>query len=143
MKSFDALVGPSVRATMQENRQLKKVISQIVPGTTMAHILFCRIDAVSLKITVDNSAWIPRLRFSNGQIIDHLKEKRYQIELVSYHVAPAAMQQSRTYSRKPEAPSLGKISPLISLASELADHSNGEDDQLVQQLSRLANNLDP
>ncbi|MGQ7843024.1 DciA family protein [Granulosicoccus sp. 3-233] len=89
MKSLHNLINKTTRAAMQQDSQMKQVISRIVPSTSMAHINFCRLEAGRLRITVDNASWIAKLRFSERQIVGALREARMDVVTLSFHVAPA------------------------------------------------------
>ncbi len=84
---------------MQQDRHIKQVISRIVPATTLAHIQFCRIEGGRMRITVDNASWIAKLRFSERQILDAIRDEKLDAITMSFHVVPAETPVTRTTSR--------------------------------------------
>lgn len=141
MKSFESLIGANTRATIHQNHQVKQLISQIVPAKTLIHVQFCRIEADRLYITVDSSAWIARLRFSDRQIIDFLERHAYGISSISYHVAPANKPTLRRSLRKPAKPDICAVRSLEAAADQVKDPLDGSSDDLRQELLNLAKNL--
>ena len=69
MKPFDSLIGPAARAAMGEDRRIRGVISRIVPADALAHVMFCRLRERQLRVTLDSAAWVPRLRFTERQLL--------------------------------------------------------------------------
>jgi len=117
MKSLHNLINKTTRAAMQQDSQMKQVISQIVPATSMAHVLFCRLEAGRLRITVDNAAWIAKLRFSERQIVGALRQINLDVVTISFHVTPAEVPV-----RGPDRPSVDRRSNAAALAlARLAD----------------------
>ena len=84
---------------MQQDRHIKQVISRIVPATTLAHIQFCRIEGGRMRVTVDNASWIAKLRFSERQILDAMRDEKLDAITMSFHVAPAETPITRTTTR--------------------------------------------
>ena len=123
---------------MQQDRQIKHLISQIVPATTLAHIEFCRVEGGRLRLTVDNAVWVAKLRFSERQIIGTLKKAQYDVHALSCHVAPAENVEARTSLRTPNKTSRRTVDALAALADQSADR---DDDSLRQELLKLAEKL--
>jgi len=59
-----------------------------MPPESLDHVQFCRIENRILKLTLDNSSWLARLRFSSGQIIDELNRDGISVSQATWHVAP-------------------------------------------------------
>ena len=137
MKSFENLVAVTTRAAMRDDRQIKQVISRIVPAKSLAHIEFCRIEGGRLRITIDSAAWISRLRFMERQIIDALRAQRMDCHTVSFHVSPAQRPVVRKTVRHAKKTPSG-VTTLESAAQAVADSG---DDSLRQELLKLARNL--
>lgn len=74
---------------MRDNRQIKSIISQIVPAKTLQQIEFCRVEGGRLRITLTSAAWASKLRFFERQIIGELKSAALDAHTVSYHVSPS------------------------------------------------------
>lgn len=140
MKSFNTLVGKTTRAAIASDRQIKQVISRIVPSSTLTHIQFCRLEGGRVRITVDSSAWVSRLRFSERQIIDALRGQRFDVHTASYHVAPDETPSARKTLRTAQRTQTGSAS-LEAAASAVADSEDGGDDRLRQELLKLARTL--
>lgn len=87
MKTFNDLISTTARRAMQDDRRIRRLISRIVPADALAHIQFCRFDSRVLRITVDNAAWLSRLRFSERQLIDALRCDDIDADTISWHVA--------------------------------------------------------
>ncbi len=85
---------------MQQDCHIKQVISRIVPATTLAHIQFCRIEGGRMRVTVDNASWIAKLRFSERQILDAMRDEKLDAITMSFHVVPAETPVTRTTLRK-------------------------------------------
>lgn len=161
MKSFQNLIDKATRATIQQDRQIKQLISRIVPATTLAHIEFCRVEGGRLRVTVDNAAWVAKLRFSERQLLGALREGRMDVYSVSFHVSPAETPVVRKTERKPNRRSDTAAVAIAALAeSAIQDHSGpdhgeamdtlekshsvvrrGGDDRLRQELLKLAARL--
>ena len=138
MKSFSSLIDKTTRTVMQQDRQIKHLISQIVPATTLAHIEFCRVEGGRLRLTVDNAVWVAKLRFSERQIIGTLKKEQFDVHTLSCHVAPADNVEARTSLRTPNKTSRRTAAALAALADQSADR---DDDSLRQELLKLAETL--
>lgn len=138
MKSFGTLVGKTTRAAIASDRQIKRVISQIVPASTLKHIAFCRLEGGRVRITVDSAAWVSRLRFSERQIIDAMRSQRLDVHTASYHVVPSETPPPRKTIRVPERTQSGAAS--LEAAASAVNDSDGND-QLRQELLKLARTL--
>ncbi len=137
MKSFETLVGKTTKAAIRNDRQIKQVISQIVPASSMPHILFCRNEGGRLRITVDGAAWVSRLRFMERQIIDVLRAQRYDTHTVSFHVTPAEIPVVRKTVRAPRK----SLSGSVRLEDTANSFKGAGDDRLRQELLQLARTL--
>lgn len=126
---------------MLENSQIKRVISRIVPATTMAHVQFCRVEGGRMRLTVDSAAWIARIRFSNRQIIDELRRLSYDVHTISYHVAPAEQPVSRITARNPVKATPRAAAAIEATAAQLKLKSSGQNDSLRLELLKLAKKL--
>ena len=138
MKSFNTLVGKTTRAAIAGDRQIKQVISRIVPASTLSHIEFCRLEGGRVRITVDSAAWVSRLRFSERQIIDEMRSQRLDVHTASYHVAPNETPTPRKTLRVPQRTQNGAAS-VEAAASAVTD--SGDEDRLRQELLKLARTL--
>ncbi len=140
---------------MQQDRHIKQVISRIVPATTLAHIQFCRIEGGRMRITVDNASWIAKLRFSERQILDAMRDEKLDAITMSFHVVPAETPVTRTTSRTANRTSSAAARAIAILAAS-TDHSEPTtpsvsprkrsivrqgDDRLRQELLKLAARL--
>ncbi len=144
---------------MQQDRHIKQVISRIVPATTLAHIQFCRIEGGRMRITVDNASWIAKLRFSERQILDAIRDEKLDAITMSFHVVPAETPVTRTTSRTANRTSSAAARAIEILAAS-TDDSGGPtmpadqpdssqkksivrqgDDRLRQELLKLAARL--
>lgn len=121
MKSLHNLISKAAHAAMQQDRQMKQVISRIVPANTLAHIQFCRLEAGRLRITVDNATWIAKLRFSKSQIVGALREAKLDVVTLSFHVAPAETPITRTVERVANRGSNEAARALMRLADSTAE----------------------
>jgi len=139
MKSFNSLVSESARTALRNDRQIKEVISQIVPSATLAHIEFCRLEGGRLRLTVDNAAWIAKLRFSERQLVDTLRSTGLDVHTVSFHVSPAEKPALRTTTRQANQPSRRSATALAQAAEAIG--GSNEDDSLRQELLKLAARL--
>jgi len=137
MKTFSSLIDGATSSTLRNDSQIRKVISQIVPANTMAHIQFCRVEGGRLRITVDSSAWVSRLRFSERQIIDVLREKRFDTHTISYHVTPAERPAVRKTVRCPTK----SIDSARSLEQTAEALTGDENNRLRLELLKLARQL--
>ncbi len=130
MKSLHNLINKTTRAAMQQDSQMKQVISQIVPATSMAHVLFCRLEAGRLRITVDNAAWIAKLRFSERQIVGALRTVTLDVVTISFHVAPAEVPVAgpvrESFDRRSNAAALA-LARLADTTAEPMDEANPAD----------------
>lgn len=135
MKSFDSLVGSAARKAMHDDRRIKQVISRIVPTSAVDHLLFCRLEDERLRITVTTAAWVARLRFQERQIIDILRHERFQLNAISWHVAPAETPQMRKTIRQAN-PVTEQAAAMLQSTAEGAD-----DDRLQAALQRLSTTL--
>lgn len=149
MKSFDALITAQARAAMKENNHIKQVISQIVPATSVAHIEFCRVEGGRLRVTVDNAAWIAKLRFGERQLVRALRAEKYDVHTVSWHVSPAEKPIPRVTRRTPNPLSRKSADAIRALAqttegepSEKPSSQMSESgEKLRQELLKLATKL--
>ena len=169
MKSFSTLVGKTTRAAIANDRQIKQVISRIVPASTLSHIEFCRLEGGRVRITVDSAAWVSRLRFSERQLIDALRSQRFDVHTASYHVAPdetpalrktvrapqkktqtgaasveaaaLAMAQSATAQSDVEKTGMSESGAVKSGVINSGVIKSGNDDRLRQELLKLASTL--
>ena len=139
MKSFNSLVDQSARTAIRDDHQIKQVISQIVPATTLSHIEFCRLEGGRLRLTVDNAAWVAKLRFSERQLIDTLRATGLDVHTVSFHVSPAEKPILRTTKR--QANQLSKRSATTLTQAAEAIGGEDKDDSLRQELLKLAARL--
>ncbi len=141
MKSFETLIGTTTRATLQQDYRIKRVISRIVPVSTLDHIEFCRLEGGRLRLTVDSAAWVARLRFSERHIIDILRQERLDIHTVSFHVSPAEEPAVRTTRRKPNGGSDAAARALAALANtvdSVATEPQGGDNAAAVHSQRTA-----
>jgi len=120
MKSLHNLISKATGAVIQQDRQIKQVISRIVPANTLTHIDFCRLEAGRLRITVDNATWIAKLRFSERQIVGALREAKLDIVTLSFHVAPAETPVKRTVERVANRGSDEAARAFVQLAASMA-----------------------
>lgn len=144
---------------MQQDRHIKQVISRIVPATVLAHIQFCRIEGGRLRVTVDNASWVAKLRFSERQILDVMRDEKLDAITMSFHVVPAETPVTRTTSRKANRTSSAAARAIAILAANTDDSSEPTvpaqpshtpqkrtivrqgDDRLRQELLKLAARL--
>lgn len=124
MKSFDTLITAQARTAIKENNHIKKVISQIVPATSVAHIEFCRVEGGRLRVTVDNAAWIAKLRFGERQLVRALRAENFDVHTVSWHVSPAEKPVPRVTRRAANPLTKKSAEALTALAA--ADQSAPE-----------------
>ena len=144
---------------MQQDRHIKQVISRIVPATTLAHIQFCRIEGGRMRVTVDNASWVAKLRFSERQILDAMRDEKLDAITMSFHVVPAESPIARTTTRTVNRTSSAAARAIANLAAS-ADSSREPtlptepsdtpqkrtivrqgDDRLRQELLKLAARL--
>ncbi|ASJ75880.1 DciA family protein [Granulosicoccus antarcticus] len=160
MKSFSNLIDRATRTAMQQDRHIREVISRIVPATTLAHIQFFRIEGGRMRVTVDNAGWITKLRFSERQILDAMRDQKLDVITMSFHVMPAEIPVARTTHRTAN-PTSSNAARCIALLAASADDQMGEpaapayranlsprksivrqgDDRLRQELLKLAARL--
>ena len=137
MKSLEKVIQPklgeSIRGAIQKDRQIKDLISRIVPVSTAVHIVFCRLEERRLRITVDNAVWLPRLRFMERQIIDILRSDRLAVDSVSCHVMPKDKVPIPT-RRAPNPPSI-KAASMVQATAESVDDKRLE--RALQKMARL------
>ena len=137
MKSLEKVIQPklgeSIRGAIQMDRQIKDLISRIVPVSTAVHIVFCRLEDQRVRITVDNAVWLPRLRFMERQIIDILRAERLAIDSVSCHVMPQEKAPIPT-RRAPNTPS-GKAASMVEATAESVDDKRLE--KALRKMARL------
>lgn len=126
---------------MRQNRQIKQVISQIVPEDILRHIQFCRIENGRLRMTVDSAAWVARLRFSDRQLIDTLTHHKLMVSAISYHVVPPEKSIARKVQRSTPASSERSITTLKTAAAAMNTTGEEDDDRLRQELLRLAEKM--
>ncbi len=106
---------------MQQDRHIKQVISRIVPATTLAHIQFCRIEGGRMRVTVDNASWIAKLRFSERQILDAMRDEKLDAITMSFHVVPAETPITRTTTRTANRTS-SEAARAIAILAASTDH---------------------
>ncbi|MFK7853850.1 MAG: DciA family protein [Granulosicoccus sp.] len=140
MKSFNSLVDQSTRTAISNNRQIKELISQIVPSATLSHIEFCRLEGGRLRVTLDSAAWVAKLRFSERQLVDTLRAAGLDAHTVSFHVSPEEKPVLRTTSRKANQASTRSADSLMQAAAAVGS-SDEDDDSLRHELLRLAAKL--
>ncbi len=159
MKSFNNLIDMTTWRAVQQDRHIKQVISRIVPATTLAHIQFCRIEGGRMRVTVDNASWIAKLRFSERQILDAMRDENLDAITMSFHVVPAETPVTRITSRTANRTSSAAARAIAILAASTdssreptmpADSSGSPgkksivrqgDDRLRQELLKLAARL--
>lgn len=108
----------------------------------MEHIEFCRIEGGRLRITIDSAAWIPKLRFSEQQLISAIRERHSDTHTISYHVSPERRPLvSKTFRSAEKA--RGASAAIEAAANAVADKSveGGDGDKLRQELLKLAKTL--
>jgi len=144
MKSFEKVIQPklgeSIRGAISDDRQIKELISRIVPVSTAVHIVFCRLEDERLRLTVDNAVWLPRLRFMERQIIDTLRNERLSITSVSCHVMPEEREPSIAM-RKANPVSARAASLVESTANGIDSNAEGnhpDDSRLGKALLKMA-----
>lgn len=136
MKPFDSLIGSAARAAMDEDRRIRGVISRIVPAEALAHVMFCRLRDRQLRVTLDSAAWIPRLRFSERQLLAALARDGLEARTVSWHVTPLKRPAPReTRRRDANAGSAQAARAMLSAARDV------DDEVLSEQLRRVARRL--
>lgn len=137
MKSFDSLIGPETRAAMENARELHAIVSRTVPRDAAEHILFCRLTDDRLRLTLDHSAWVAKLRFNERQIVRVLAGEGFRVKQVSWHVAPPEQTGTRG-TRRPPAAIPGPVAArrFAALANDFDD-----DDPLGRSIRRLARTL--
>ena len=121
MKSFDKLITAKTRAAISQNNHIKQVISRIVPASSAAHIEFCRIEGGRLRVTVDNAAWVAKLRFSERAMVQALRTEKLDVHTISWHVAPLEKPQARVTLRQPNELSARSAAALTALADTTTD----------------------
>jgi len=142
MKTFSNLIGQSTKAVIDEDRKIKRAISQIVPANSLAHIQFCRLEGGRLRITVDSAAWVSRLRFMEKQIIGVMRQHQFDSHTISYHVSPEVKTAVNKSVRRPVKARNG-ASSMEAAANAVADKTleGGDGDRLRQELLKLARTL--
>ena len=140
MKPFNSLVDESARTAIRDDCQIRQLISRIVPATTLAHIEFCRLQGGRLRLTIDNAAWVPKLRFSERQLVDTLRATGLDVHTISFHVSPAEKPVNRTTCRKANQPSSRSAAALTQAANAIGNED--DDDSLRQELLKLAAKLE-
>jgi len=149
MKSLDTLINAETRAAIEQNNCIKQVISRIVPASSAAHIEFCRIEGGRLRVTVDNAAWVAKLRFGERQIIRSLKAQQLDVHTVSWHVSPPEKPVPRITRRKPNQLSTQSAAYLEALAAteepqgvvDELEEPTDSGEKLRQELLKLAAKL--
>jgi len=141
MKSFENLVGKTTRAAIADDRQIKQLISRIVPVGTMAHIEFCRLEGGRVRITVDSAVWISRIRFMERQIIDDLRKAGRDTHTMSYHVSPEIRPVVRKTVRQAAKTTSGSTAIEAAADAIKGDQTGNGDDRLRQELLKLARTL--
>ena len=136
MKPFDSLIGSAARAAMGEDRRIQAVISRIVPAEALAHVMFCRLRDRQLRVTLDSAAWVPRLRFSERQLLAALARDGLEARTISWHVTPVKRPAPReTRRRDANAGSAQAARAMLSAARDV------DDEVLSEQLRRVARRL--
>ncbi len=136
MKPFNELINQSAQRAMQDDRRIRKVIAQIVPGEILAHIQFCRIDNQVVSVTVDSANWVARLRFSTAQILSNLNAANINASSVSWHVTPsksAVEPRQSAFRKRTRSEAAAQI--VASTAAEM------EQDELQAALLKVAAQL--
>ena len=136
MKSFDSLIGPVARAAMRDDNRIREVISRIVPAEALAHVTFCRLSERQLRITLDSAAWVPRLRFSERQLLAALAREGLEARTVSWHVAPAKNPGVRAPSRR-----VASTASTHAARAVLSAAASIDDPELAGQMRRMAERL--
>ena len=112
------------------------MISRIVPAEALAHVSFCRVAGRQLRITLDNAAWIPRLRFGERQLLAALAREGMDVRTVSWHVTPAKPPSARTPARRRAAGGSESAARAVLSAALAVD-----DEELAGQLRLMARRL--
>ncbi len=137
MKSLEKIIQPklgaSIRGAIQKDRQIRDLISRIVPVSTAVHIVFCRLEDERLRITVDNAVWLPRLRFMERQIIDTLRAERLAVDSVSCHVMP--QEKEPTPTRRTPNPASSKAASMVQATADGVGDERLE--KALQKMARL------
>ena len=121
---------------MGEDRRIRGVISRIVPADALEHVMFCRLRERQLRVTLDSAAWIPRLRFSERQLLAALARDGLEARTVSWHVTPVKRPAPReTRRRDANAGSARAARAVLSAARDV------DDAELSDQLRRMAARL--
>lgn len=142
MKSFRTLIDYSTKAVIINDRRIKRVISQVVPAKTMAHIEFCRVEGGRMRITVDGAAWISRLRFMEKQIITMMREHKFDCHTISYHVSPETRPVVSKTMRRAVKTNNSAASMEAAANAVAVDSTEGDGgDKLRQELLKLARTL--
>lgn len=149
MKAFENLIAVQTRAAITQNNHIKQLISRIVPASSAAHIEFCRIEGGRLRVTVDNAAWIAKLRFSERQLIQALRAEKLDVHTASWHVAPIDNPKPRVTLRTPNELSSRSAAALTALAAATTDDpqqapiikTTESGEKLRQELLKLASKL--
>ena len=112
-----------------------------------------------MRVSVDNASWIAKLRFSERQILDAMRDEKLDAITMSFHVVPAETPVARTTSRTANRTSSAAAQAMAILAAS-TDHSREPknpadlscspskksivrkgDDRLRQELLKLAARL--
>jgi len=136
MKKFSELVDLDVKQALQDDRKIRQIIARILPPDGLERVQFCRIENRILKLTLDNSSWLARLRFSSGQIIDELNSEGITTSQATWHVAP---ERARA---EPRAKTFRSRERSQSSANILRTTAEGmESDELQRALLKVAEQL--
>jgi len=138
MKTFDDLISSAARQAMHDDRRIRRLISRIVPADALAHVQFCRIDGMVLRLTVDNASWLSRLRFSESQIIGELATKGIEANTISWHVASEKLTTpKRSSKRKIQTGAAHHSAAIVRATAEALE----EDNPLKRALLKTAQHL--
>ena len=138
MKTFNDLISTTARRAMQDDRRIRRLISRIVPADALAHIQFCRFDSRVLRITVDNAAWLSRLRFSERLLIDALRRDDIDADTISWHVAvEKPVNTCRESTRKVSTGASSRSAAIVRATAE-----SMQDDDLRRALLKTVKNLE-
>lgn len=141
MKSFDSLIDPETLASVQRARELHAVVSRNMPRNAVPHLVFCRLVDDQIRLTLDHTAWVARLRFAERKLLKDLATEGIAVKRVSWHVAPPEQRRpdgrgSGTPSRTAQRPGPVAVENLRALAADFEDN-----DAFGDSLRRLAHVL--
>jgi len=125
-----------VKQALHDDQKIRQVIARIMPPESLASLQFCRIENQILKLTLDNSSWLARLRFSSSQIIDELAREGITVAQATWHVAPGRSQaEPRPQTLRTRARCQASANILQSTAEAM------EPDELQRALLKVAEQL--